>query len=262
LKVFLLPGYSNTLVNPHFKEVTSMAIEVVKHSNTVLLCLSMVLCFPNIGAAQQSSEEASVKTADSGPLHTTARITDLKISVPIDEFHERVPALRELDRKIVGMNFMSVSGKSGTSAKEVHFENSKGESGIVRVFTKTYTQMQTSFDLEVYRIQIDSNKRYVLWTVAVQPMGGADNLAVMFQEIDSIDSTHDARNSGMNGGCFDTSVARCPPNPPGSDPSEPGGAWAKCFREIAHEVSECVAWEGFTESCAMSIAEAVGASCP
>ena len=239
-----------------------MTIEIFKHSNTVLLCLSMVLCFTNIGAAQQSPQEASVKTLDSVPLKTTATITDLKTHIPIGEFHRQVPALRELDRKLVGMNFMPASGKNSSAAKEIHFENSKGESGIIRVVTKTYTQMQTSFNLEIYRIQIDSNKRYIVWTVAFQPMGGADNLAVMFNEIDWIDPTHDARNPEMTSGCFDASVTHCPPNPTGSSPSGPGGPWGKCFRELAHEISKCVAWEGFTESCAISVASAVGTSCP
>jgi hypothetical protein len=174
----------------------------------------------------------------------------------------QVPALTELDRKIAGMNFMSVPGKSGSAAKEILFENSKGESGIIRIFTKTYTQLQTSFDLHIYRIQIDSNKRYVLWTAAVQPMGGADNLSVMFSEIDWIDPTDEARNPETSGGCFDASITRCPPNPEQSNPSEPGGIWSKCFREIAHEISKCVLWEGFTESCAVNVASAVGVSCP
>ena len=239
-----------------------MAFEIVKYSNNVLLCLSMLLCFTNIGAAQQSPQEASVKTLESVPAKTTATISDLKTNVPTDEFHWQVPALRELDSRIVGMNFMSVSGNNSNAAKEIHFENSNGESGIIRLFTKTYTQMQTSFDLEVYRIQIDSNKRYVLWTVAVQPMGGADNLAVMFNETDPIDPTHDARNPETTGGCFDASVTRCPPNPEDSSPSEPGGPWNQCFREVAHEISKCVAWEGFTESCAISVASVIGTSCP
>ena len=239
-----------------------MTIGIGKHFNTVLFCLSMVLCFKSIVLAQQSSKEVSTETVESMPLKTTATITDLKTNVSIDEFHRQVPAIRELDRKVVGMNFMSVSGNNSSAAKEIHFENSKGESGIIRIFTKTYTQMQTSFDLEVYRIQIDSNKRYVLWTVAVQPMGGADNLAVMFNEIDPIDPTHDAQNPETTGGCFDASITRCPPNPKGSNPSVPGGPWSKCFREIAHEISKCVAWEGFTETSAMSIASAIGASCP
>jgi hypothetical protein len=239
-----------------------MAIEIVKPSNTVLLCLSMLLCFTGIGLAQQSSREASMETVDSAPLQTTATITDLKTKVPTDEFHKQVPALNELDRKIVGMNFMSVSGKSGSAAKEIHFENSRGESGIIRIFTKTYTQMQTSFDLEVYRIQIDSNKRYVLWTAAVQPMGTADNLVIMFNETDRIDPTDKARNPETSGGCFDASITCCPPNPEQSNPSEPGGIWSKCFREMANEISKCVAWEGFTDSCAMSIASVVGVSCP
>ena len=238
-----------------------MAIEIEKRFSIILLCLSIVLCSKSIGLAQQPSREASTKTVESVSLKTTATISDLKTNVPTDEFHKQVPALRELDSRIVGMNFMSVSGKNSNAAKEIHFENSKGESGIIRVFTKTYTQMQTSFDLEVYRIQIDSNKRYVLWTIAVQPMGGADNLAVMFNEIDPIDPTHDARNPETISGCFDASVTHCPPNPKGSDPSGPGSPWSKCFREIAHEISKCVSWEGFTESSAISVASAVGASC-
>jgi len=206
-----------------------------------------------------------MKTVESVPLKTTATITDLKTIVPTDEFYGQVPALRELHTKIVGMSFMPTSGKNSSVAKEIHFENSKGESGIIRIFTKGYTQMQTSFNLEVYRIQIDSNKRYVLWTVAVQPMGGADNLTVMFNEKDPIDPTHGARNPETAGGCFDASVTHCPPNPTGSDPSRPGGEydplWDKCFREVAHEISKCVAWEGFTESCAFGVASAIGAWC-
>jgi len=239
-----------------------MAITNGKHINAALLCLSIIFCFKGIVIAQESTKKATMKTVESVPLKTTATITDLKTDFPVDEFHKQVPALRELDMRIVGMNFMSVSGKNSSAAKEIHFENSKGESGIIRVFTKTYTQMQTSFDLEVYRIQIDSNKRYVLWTVAVQPMGGADNLAVMFNETDTIDSTHDARNPETTGGCFDASVIRCPPNPESSSPSEPGGPWNQCFREVAHEISKCVAWEGFTESCAISVASVIGTSCP
>ena len=242
-----------------------MAIEIRKFINTVLLSLSMVLCFTNIGLAQQSSKKASMKTVESVLLKTTATISDLKTIVPTDEFYWQVPALRELHTKIVGMSFMPTSGENSSVAKEIHFENSKGESGIIRIFTKTYTQMQTSFSLEVYRIQIDSNKRYVLWTVAVQPVGVADNLAIMFSEVDPIDPTHDSRNRVTSGGCFDASVTRCPTNPPGSNPSGPGRIndplWDKCFREVAHEISKCVAWEGFTDSCASGIASAIGARC-
>lgn len=239
-----------------------MAIEIVKRFSIILLCLSIGLYFKGIVLAQQSSREASTETVEFVPLKTTAAITDLKTHIPTHEFHRQVPALRELDSKIVGMNFMPLSGKNSSAAKEIHFENSKGESGIIRIFTKTYTQMQTSFDLEVYRIQIDSNRRYVLWTVAVQPMGGADNLAVMFSEKDPIDPTQDARNPETTGGCFDASVTHCPPNPSGSNPSGPGGPWAKCFRELSYEISKCVAWEGFTESCASRVASAIGALCP
>ena len=112
-----------------------MAIETGKHFNTVLLCLSMVLCFKSIGLAQQSSREASTETVDSVPLKTMVTIADLKTNVPTDEFYKKVPAIRELDKKIVGMNFMSVSGKNSSAVKEIHFENSKGESGIIRIFT-------------------------------------------------------------------------------------------------------------------------------
>jgi hypothetical protein len=189
-----------------------MANEIAKHFNTVLLCLFIVLCSTNISLAQKSSKEAFKETIESVPLKTTATITDLKTNVPTDEFHKEVPALRELDGKIVGMNFMPDSGKNRSAAKEIHFENSKGESGIIRIFTKVYTQMQTSFDLEVYRVQIDSNKRYVLWSVAVQPMGGADSLSIMFNETDPIDPTHDARDPETTSGCFDASVTHCHQN--------------------------------------------------
>jgi hypothetical protein len=239
-----------------------MAIEIRKRFRVVLLCLSIVLCLSNVALAQQFPKEPSTETVESVPLKTTATIADLKTNVPTDEFHKQVPALRELDRKIVGMNFMSISGDKSSAAKEIHFENSKGESGKIRIFTKVYTQMQTSFDLEVYRVQIDSNKRYVLWTVAVQPMGGADSLSIMFNETDPIDPTHDARDPETTSGCFDASVTHCPPNPKGSNPSGPGGPWDKCFREMAHEISKCVGWEGFTESCAISVASAIGTWCP
>jgi hypothetical protein len=239
-----------------------MTIQIGKYLNTVLLCLSTVFFSTNIGLAQQTPKEGSTETIESVPLKTTATITDLKTNLSTGEFHKQVPALRELDRMVVGMNFMPVPGNNSSIAKEIHFENSKGESGMIRVFTKEYTQMQTSFGLEVYRVQIDSNRRYVLWTVAVQPMGGADNLAVIFNETDPIDPTHDARNPEMTSGCFDASVIHCPPNPEGSNPSGPGGPWNKCFREMIDEISKCVAWEGFTESCAMNIASAVGNGCP
>lgn len=239
-----------------------MAIEIGKHFDTILLCLSMILFSTNIGLAQQSPKEGSTEKIESVTLKTTATITDLMTNVPINEFHRQVPALRELDRKIIGMNFMPVSGKNSRAAKEIHFKNSKGESGIIRVFTKVYTQMQTSFDLEVYRVQIDSNRRYVLWTVAVQPMGGADNLAVMFNETDPIDPTHDALNPKTTSGCFDASDTHCPPNPEGSNPSGLGGPWNKCFREMADEISKCVAWEGLSDSCAISVASAIGTWCP
>ncbi len=239
-----------------------MTIQIGKYLNTVLLCLSVILFSTNINLAQQPPKEGSTETIESVPLKTTATITDLKTNIPIGEFHKQVPALRELDRMIFGMNFMPVPGNNSSAAKEIHFENSKGESGIIRIFTKIYTQMQTSFDLEVYRVQIDSNRRYVLWTVAVQPMGGADNLAVIFNETDPIDPTHDARNPKTTSGCFDATTTHCPPNPEGSNPSKPGGPWNKCFREMAYEISKCVAWEGFTESCAISVASAAGNGCP
>ena len=242
-----------------------MANEIRKYFTTLLLCPSMVLCFADVGIAQQSSKKSSMETFEFVPPKTMATVTDLKAMIPTDEFYKRVPALRELDKKIAGMNFFPSLGKNSTIAKEIHFENSKGESGIIRIFTKTYTQMQTSFDLEVYRIQIDSNKRYVLWTVAVQPIGGADNLAVILAEKDPIDPSHGVRNPETVAGCFDASVTNCPPNPTGSTPSGPGGApdslWNKCFREVAHEISNCVAWEGFTVSCASGVASAIGASC-
>jgi len=207
-----------------------------------------------------------MQTSESTPLKTVATITDLKTMVPTDGFYQQVPALRELDYKIGGMNFAPSYGKENTNAKEILFENSKGESGTIRIFTKTYTQMQTSFDLEVFRIQIDSSKRYVLWTVAVQPMGGADNLVVVFAEKDSIDPLDGVRNPETAAGCFDGSVTHCPQNSEGSTLSGSGGisdpAWNRCFREVAHEISECVAWEGFTESCASGVASAVGAWCP
>ena len=239
-----------------------MAIEIGKRFSIVLLALFIVLCFDRTGLAQQSPKESPTDTVESVSLKTAVTITDLETKVPTGEFHKQVPALRELDRTITGMNFMSVSGENGSTVKEIHFENSKGESGIIRVFAKTYTQLQTSFDLEVYRVQIDSNRRYVLWTAAVQPMGGADNLAVMFHETDPIDPIHGARNPETSSGCFDASVTNCPPNPEGSSPSEPGGPWNKCFREMAHEISKCVSWEGFSESCAISVASAVGNWCP
>jgi hypothetical protein len=242
-----------------------MAIETRRCFTILLLCLFMELCFTDAGIAGQSAKEASMKTVESVPPKTMATVTDLKTIVPIDEFYKRVPALRELDRRAAEMNFFPSSGPDSTIAKEIHFENAKGESGIIRIFTKIYTQMQTSFDLEIYRIQIDSNKRYVLWTVAVQPIGAADNLAVMFNEKDPIEPSHGVRNPETAAGCFDASVTHCPPNPTGSTPSGPSGAsdtlWDKCFREIAYEISKCVAWEGFTESCASDVASAIGAWC-
>jgi hypothetical protein len=242
-----------------------MAIETRRCFTILLLCLFMELCFTDAGIAGQSAKEASMKTVESVPPKTMATVTDLKTIVPIDEFYKRVPALRELDRRAAEMNFFPSSGPDSTIAKEIHFENAKGESGIIRIFTKIYTQMQTSFDLEIYRIQIDSNKRYVLWTVAVQPIGGADNLAVMFNEKDPIEPSHGVRNPETAAGCFDASVTHCPPNPTGSTPSGPSGAsdtlWDKCFREIAYEISKCVAREGFIESCASDVASAIGAWC-